>query len=703
LEQFSIACTTCQAKLRVRDASAIGQIVTCPKCGSMVLIEVPSPVAPSDSNSALTETSHPKPPPRPGATTTPSAGEAHGVAAAELALIGSSDLTDEITKEQATESQSEGGDQTSHTDKSVASDLQGSLEPNEAAKVLAESRGGRRWILAALAGTTGALMAVTLFAVYAIIAAKNAPPKQTASADQPPRTADKPIADQPPEPSVPSPATADVATVEPSAPISDNALPPATTSDVAKPAPMPPAPSLEEQPTKPEEKRVPSSSNTPLPTAPPEFANSSNDSSKADRVSGTESLSDTLRKLGGLFDESNAEMAAPSEKENPAANVADVIEPPANEEPLRIVRPVPRNIEVAARLNDSIPEIEFTNIPFVQFLQFVTDFSTIPVTLDPDALQWLDITPATPVSMKQRDSNVSKLLTDVLTKLGLTHRVVGQQLYVTRRSANNELKTKRKLNVADLVQDNSERMNELREHILQLIAPESWEAGNDESGSLTNDGTSLVVEQKEEVLFDIIAFCERLRVARGLPIRGKFNPKNFQLSTRSRRGESLLAKPVTLNYSRPTSFVKILDRLSEESGSFLLVDWIAVAEAGWNPDAEVTFTVVNQPLEKALATLLQPMELTFRIVDESTIQIVTPVVLDERRELEIYPVRQTFGAEASEAEVLRKSHELVPREWFRDAGGRGVMRFDAASGSLLVSLSQPQQKRFEESLRKVGK
>jgi hypothetical protein len=112
---------------------------------------------------------------------------------------------------------------------------------------------------------------------------------------------------------------------------------------------------------------------------------------------------------------------------------------------------------------------------------------------------------------------------------------------------------------------------------------------------------------------------------------------------------------------------------------------------------------VNQPLEKALATLLQPMELTFRIVDESTIQIVTPVVLDERRELEIYPVRQTFGAEASEAEVLRKSHELVPREWFRDAGGRGVMRFDAASGSLLVSLSQPQQKRFEESLRKVGK
>ena len=46
-ESFSIACTTCQAQLRVRDRSAIGQILTCPKCGSMVLVEAPD--APSES------------------------------------------------------------------------------------------------------------------------------------------------------------------------------------------------------------------------------------------------------------------------------------------------------------------------------------------------------------------------------------------------------------------------------------------------------------------------------------------------------------------------------------------------------------------------------------------------------------------------------------------------------------------------------
>ena len=42
MDSFSIACTTCQTQLRVRDRSAIGQILTCPKCGSMVLVEPPA-------------------------------------------------------------------------------------------------------------------------------------------------------------------------------------------------------------------------------------------------------------------------------------------------------------------------------------------------------------------------------------------------------------------------------------------------------------------------------------------------------------------------------------------------------------------------------------------------------------------------------------------------------------------------------------
>ena len=42
VESFSIICTTCQTRLRVRDESAIGQILACPKCGSMVMVDGPN-------------------------------------------------------------------------------------------------------------------------------------------------------------------------------------------------------------------------------------------------------------------------------------------------------------------------------------------------------------------------------------------------------------------------------------------------------------------------------------------------------------------------------------------------------------------------------------------------------------------------------------------------------------------------------------
>ncbi|MDR2705769.1 MAG: hypothetical protein LBC02_08330, partial [Planctomycetaceae bacterium] len=38
---FTIQCTTCNAKLKVKNEELIGQILACPKCGGMVLVQEP--------------------------------------------------------------------------------------------------------------------------------------------------------------------------------------------------------------------------------------------------------------------------------------------------------------------------------------------------------------------------------------------------------------------------------------------------------------------------------------------------------------------------------------------------------------------------------------------------------------------------------------------------------------------------------------
>ena len=42
MEPFFLRCETCQARLRVRDERFLGQIQSCPKCGSMVHILAPA-------------------------------------------------------------------------------------------------------------------------------------------------------------------------------------------------------------------------------------------------------------------------------------------------------------------------------------------------------------------------------------------------------------------------------------------------------------------------------------------------------------------------------------------------------------------------------------------------------------------------------------------------------------------------------------
>src|SRR5687767_5759203 len=50
---FAIHCTTCKTRLQVRDASFVGLIQACPKCGSMVLIEPPAGWAPPRNESSM--------------------------------------------------------------------------------------------------------------------------------------------------------------------------------------------------------------------------------------------------------------------------------------------------------------------------------------------------------------------------------------------------------------------------------------------------------------------------------------------------------------------------------------------------------------------------------------------------------------------------------------------------------------------------
>ncbi len=95
----------------------------------------------------------------------------------------------------------------------------------------------------------------------------------------------------------------------------------------------------------------------------------------------------------------------------------------------------PRVIELDDRLNDPVKQIEFKGIPLVNFLKFVSDYSTIPIYARCGHFALgTSFTDDTCHSPKPRIRNVADVLQQGLAPLELAYRVEGDQLFITRRS-----------------------------------------------------------------------------------------------------------------------------------------------------------------------------------------------------------------------------------------------------------------------------
>nr|MCU0875774.1 hypothetical protein [Pirellulaceae bacterium] len=473
MELFTITCTTCRQRLKVCDASTIGEIQICPKCGSMVLVEPPAgwteppgtePPLPSlgsapASKHLLPEDARPahspsvSPPPAGRIPAEPSVtfadapvgdGDARVAAAAAPPLAESP----------------------------AAPPLDG--EPIAAEPILPTedwtsqaARQRQQWLMLGGAAVVGVALALGLVGFFASRAANQArdaaaparvaPEAAVAGVSGPPQEAiSKPRASM----GEPGSATAAV----PNQPSADVVVTPA--ADAPKGPLTDIAPSPQPVPT---ESLTPGESSTagPKPEAMPAASPPSKERSAAPETTAAAkpkeanldpgALSETLKAFAPFIDP-NVD-PAPPEPMNAADQGVPQLDPQTvTDQRPSIPRPEPRSVDVPARLRDKIAEAEFADVPLKNFLRFVMNFSTIPISLDPDALALVRVTPRTKINVRKADATIDHLLAAALGPLQLAHLAVDQQLIVTRPPQADGGLRKHAHAVSDLVGNNPQSL-----------------------------------------------------------------------------------------------------------------------------------------------------------------------------------------------------------------------------------------------------
>ena len=162
--------------------------------------------------------------------------------------------------------------------------------------------------------------------------------------------------------------------------------------------------------------------------------------------------------LAGFARWLNSATANPVQEAPPSVPQAS-LEPTDDSAPVLMQpsRPVPPPVDVQARLKDVVPAIEFKDVPLIDVLRTLTQLSTIPFTVDPDALHRRMLSPRTPVNLLRTDAPIADLLDAVLEPLRLGYVVTeGHLLITTQVAGRGELVTIRH-DLADLTDGRPER------------------------------------------------------------------------------------------------------------------------------------------------------------------------------------------------------------------------------------------------------
>ncbi|HXT60365.1 MAG TPA: DUF1559 domain-containing protein [Pirellulales bacterium] len=370
---------------------------------------------------------------------------------------------------------------------------------------------------------------------------------------------------------------------------------------------------------------------------------------------------------------------------NPGAD-ADVPRPRPSARP---------EIDVEARLNDPIPAIRFEDTPLADVVQFLSELSTAPIMLDPEALAEVGIEANKKVSVQLTDTTVGEVLAAVLKEQGLAYVIVDGQVVATNPERREQHLATVRLDVGDLI-SGEPSARQLAGLVARFVEPASWEASGG-PGGIEISGGKLVVRQTHSVAQQVSVFLDKLRLARGKAVVGEASARSRSLQTRYDSAKAVLEASITVNFRRPARLAEIAEHLRSIVKAQFLFDGLALSAAGVSPDTLAEWTVAGEPLAESLKSLLDPLHLGYRIIDAKTILITTAEAAGERLEIEFYRVGQlTSDDPTGEALIERIKTALAPRSW-DDAGGPGSIEL-VPSDCLIVLQTQPRQIELERLL-----
>jgi len=339
-----------------------------------------------------------------------------------------------------------------------------------------------------------------------------------------------------------------------------------------------------------------------------------------------------------------------------------------------------KEIDINERLTLTVTSIHFNKAPIVDVVRTLSDISGVPMQLDVDELRARNISIEAPVSMQLQETTVAEIIDTLLQKTRLT-RHDGDGWFAFGY-------TDEQVNASRTARYDMSRLASLEQNPISAKQATDWLSelliGQTQYSKVFNatiavDGNEIVVGGSIWLQDQAKRLLQSLFYLRGL------EPENGMLPERLAPevfGWDRVNAPLSFNLIEPIPLKQAVRLIEDHTKLRILIDHAALHDAGLSQESQVTSRVSDGTVDTVLHGMLEPLGLTYHIVEANAVEITTPHVADQKRTIELHKFAPLADGQTPEfcAEALQQTFPGC------------VIVIDPVSGYMLVRQSQPLQR-----------
>lgn len=387
--------------------------------------------------------------------------------------------------------------------------------------------------------------------------------------------------------------------------------------------------------------------------------------------------------------------------------------------PLSAADPEPTKTEVKAteekfeQLLERPINVDFTETPLTEVVEFLHDLTGSNLLIDRTALAEAGVADDTPITIKAKGVRLRAVLHRILSEHSLTFAIRDEALLVTTLDGANSLLATKIHPAKDILPDVAE--DELADHVtllktaVQSLDQAAWDdVGGPASASVYR--RQLVINAATEMQHKVHGLLTLLRAARPQNAAGPLPLVLRDESPQEKQVRSKLDLPADADFQE-VPLTEVVAFLSDRFGVNISIDRTALTNAGIAADTPVTLKVGKMSLRSLLGHILRGVKLAYHIEDDMLV-VTTP---DTQLSLAVYPIGdletltpgghpagQGLGLPQTGAEdlVAMITSQIAPSSW-EDVGGAGSIHVLCTPPVLVVRQTEGGHQALQDLLTQL--